>query len=464
MEFPFGKAPLAILLLSLISGAGLLLAQLSETSKPRPDLVMAIFAQEHADSYKDTIARFEKENKVTVQLQVVDQLALKNRLESAMEVGADVPDMVELLEGTLGVFTTGPISDVRFVDLTQRIRETGLYDKVVTSRFSKWSSRDHIFALPHDVHPVMLAYRRDLTEQLGIDVTKLTTWDEFDRVGRDVVARCTDQSGVVSHYMLDMPVDGRDLIRMFMVQRGAHMFNTAGKVVFDTPETADVVDWYVHQVQGKTCISFPAGWGQTLARAITDGVVLFVVCPDWRTKQLEVDIPNVAGKMGLIPLPAWQPGGLRTSTWGGTGLAFPRAGKHFDLAWKLAMQLYYDPTTLGQRFAGNHVLPPLKAAWADPEICAPNDYWGGMKLGSAYAQLAPQIPSEVESCYQDLALDNLCLAFNDAKLYQQSHGDDGLREYTLARLKDCAARVQKIMDRNVFQHDDQTASAAGGGQ
>jgi arabinosaccharide transport system substrate-binding protein len=116
-----------------------------------------------------------------VHLQVVDQRALQGRLQSSLQVGADVPDMVELLDGTMGIVTKGPIEDVGFLDLTERVPREGLGERPVTSRFGKWSSRGHIFALPHDVHPVVLAYRRDLVEQLGIDVSKLTPWDEFCR-------------------------------------------------------------------------------------------------------------------------------------------------------------------------------------------------------------------------------------------------------------------------------------------
>ena len=35
----------------------------------------------------------------------------------------------------------------------------------------------------------ILAYRRDLVDKLGIDVNQLKTWDDFTRVGRELVAR-----------------------------------------------------------------------------------------------------------------------------------------------------------------------------------------------------------------------------------------------------------------------------------
>src|SRR3954468_20496174 len=159
MEFPYGKAPLAILLLALGAGAALFCAlpgstspsASSEQANRRPDLVFATFTKDHAASYRPAIERFEKQHGVKVQVQVVSQRALQGRLQSAMQAGADVPDMVELLYGTLGFFTKGPIEDVGFLDLTDRVKSEGLRDKLVASRFTLWSTRGHIFALPHDV-------------------------------------------------------------------------------------------------------------------------------------------------------------------------------------------------------------------------------------------------------------------------------------------------------------------------
>ena len=174
--------------------------------------------------------------------------------------------MVELLYGTMGTFTKGPLEDVRLMDLTERVRSSGLYDELVTNRWARWTSRGHIFALPHDVHPVMLVYRKDLVAQEGIDPATLTTWDEFCRVGREVVRKNTTADGVVNRYMLDLPSDGGDILRLLMLQHGADLFDAAGNVTFDDNNTLDVVCWYVRQVQGKDKIAFPCGWGQTFSR------------------------------------------------------------------------------------------------------------------------------------------------------------------------------------------------------
>ena len=456
MEFPYGKAPLAILILAILSGAVLLFATGTLSGNRPPDLVYATFVKEHAVAYAPAVARFEKEYGVKVQLQVVDQKALQSRLQSALQVGADVPDMVELMYGTMGFFTKGPLEDVQLVDLTDRLKQSGMYDKLVTNRFSKWSSRGHIFALPHDVHPVMLAYRRDLVEQLGIDVKKLTTWEEFSRVGRQITTP--------DRYMIDLPSDGNDILILLMLQNGGSLFDAAGNVVFDSDAALDTICWYVKQTTGRTRIAFPGGQGQLLSKAMIDGLILFYLCPDWRTLQFQNDVPSLSGKLALMPLPAWHEGGIRTSTWGGAGLAFTNKCRNIDLAWKLAMYLYYDPAQLGPEFAETNILPPLKSAWNLPQFHQPSAFFSGVSLGEVYSQLADQVPQEHDTAFNSLAKAKLSEAYGDAVDYYQKNGENGLREYAKARLAFNADFVRKVIARNVFLNVPKTQTAAGGDQ
>jgi arabinosaccharide transport system substrate-binding protein len=451
MEFPYGKAPLAMGLLAVVAGAILWVGASSDATSPRrPDLVFATFVKEQADAYRPAIQQFERDHNVNVQVQVVDQQALQGRLQAALQAGADVPDMVELLYGTLGVFTKGPIEDVGFIDLTKRVTDQRLREKLVSSRFTLWSTREHIFALPHDVHPVMLIYRRDLIEQLGIDVNKLTTWDEFCRVGRETVTKDLDGDGVPDRYMLDLPPDGSDSLRLLMLQRGVSLFDRSEQVAFDNEKAADVICWYVRQTHGKDKIAVTCGWGQTLARAMLDGRCLFYMCPDWRTMQIRADIPSLEGKLAVMPLPAWERGGIRTSTWGGCGLAITKSCRNPELAWKLAMYLYYDPTQLGKRFAATNILPPLKEAWNQPEFDEPRPFFSNQRLGRLYAALAPQVPAETYTPYSTQAVGRLSEAYTNTALYYEAHGDAGMPEYALSELKRCAATVRASMARNRF--------------
>jgi arabinosaccharide transport system substrate-binding protein len=189
-----------------------------------------------------------------------------------------------------------------------------------------------------------------------------------------------------------------------------------------------------------------------------DGLCLFYICPDWRSRQIEVDIPSLKGKLGLMPLPAWEPGGLRTSTWGGTGLSITKQCRNPDLAWKLAMYLYYDdPPALAERFAGTNILPPLKAAWDQPQLSRPSEFWSGLPLGKTYAALAPFVPPQHDTAYNTLATGKFSEAYTNTTFYYAEHGENGLRDFARGELKRCADRVRMVLDRNVFLKESEVA-------
>jgi arabinosaccharide transport system substrate-binding protein len=213
---------------------------------------------------------------------------------------------------------------------------------------------------------------------------------------------------------------------------------------------------------GDQRTAFPVGWGQTLARSMIDGVCLFYFCPDWRTMQFQMDVQAVSGKMGLMPLPAWEPGGIRTSTWGGTGLAITKQCKDQDLAWKLAMHLYYDPQQLGPRFGDTNILPPLTSAWAQPEFSRPSEFFSGAVIGREYAALADQVPNDPTSTSVSSANGKLSEAFQNVAIRYREKGDEGLEAYALQELKRCADRVRVVVSRNVFLKEGESSENAPG--
>ena len=474
--YPFGKAPFVILIIAIISGVVFGVMRLRETGS-RPDLILAIQAEIHVKPYQKAIAQFNKENNCKVVLQRVQKEVLMSRLQSAMQTGCDVPDVVEILEGTIGYFTRGPLENVGFVDLTERLREDGLLDSanMVQTRYPLWSSREHIFALPHDVHPTCLCYRVDLIQELGIDVTKLKTWDDFVKEGQRITIP-------QKRYMIDMADDSMISLIILMSQRGFDLFDAYGNVSFDRPEVAEVVDWFVHQTSGKNRIAFPAGDGQNFYQAMNEGLDLFFFTPDWRTAQFQLDNPRQKGNLALMPLPYWGgpdgeplPGSYKTGTWGGTGLAITKHCKNQELAWKFAKYLYTKTEDLGERFALTNIVPPIKASWKLPEFTQKSDFYKHMfhdeatgelkadfvSIGEMYASQADFTPPRYVTAYTTQAETQLLNVYYAARDYYLKNGDNGLREMIQKNLNEKAEYVRSLVARNVFlTRDAQKAAAA----
>jgi arabinosaccharide transport system substrate-binding protein len=445
--FPYGKAPFWLLALAVVSTLVAVVTQSSRAAS-RADLVFATFAKNHLESYQGVARRFERKHGVKVTLEVVHNKSLETRLQNAMLAGTDVPDLAEIGAGAISFFTRGPLSDVGLVDFTDRLEQEGLRKRLVESRLSLWSTRGRVFALPHDVHPVALVYRADLVEELGIDVSRIETWDDFVALGPKVV-KDLDGDGVMDRYLIDLPMGAAWGVQILLLQQGVSLFDEHGKVAFDQPLTVDTIAWYLHQIEGKTRVAAECGWGQSLMKAMLDGLALFYLAPDWRTHTIITDVPKARGKLRVMPLPAWKPGGRRTSTWGGTGLVITKSTKQPELAWELAKALYFDPAELGPRFALTNILPPLSDAWSRPEFQRRDDYYGGQKVGALFAKLAPETPPDWSTPYKTQAETRLAEVFLRSLEHFKRHGDDGLRDAIQRELTVAREYLEAVMGRNV---------------
>ncbi|MBC8133004.1 MAG: extracellular solute-binding protein [Deltaproteobacteria bacterium] len=444
-KFPYGKVPFWLLVIAVASMVTLLLTR--RARPPRPDLILVTFSSAHFAAYKNAIPRFEQQHNVKVQIQQASWTALQSRLQNAILAGTEVPDLVEVFARSLGFFTRGPVEDIGLLDLTDRLRDEGLSDRLVPSRLSLWSERGRVYAIPHDVHPIMLAYRRDLVEQLGIDVRALDTWDKFVKEGQRITGDLNGD-GTVDRYMIDLPYVFNWGLFSLLLQNDGQIFGSDGRIAFNSPAVAETFLWYVRQTQGPKRIAWDSGTGQSQMKAASDGLVIFHFMPDWRSYVFQTDLPSLAGKMALMPMPAWRPGGRRTSVWGGTGLVMMKQTKQPKLAWELAKFLYFDGSELGKRFAATNIIPPVMDAWDLPEFKKQNPYYSNQAVGSSYAALARETPPVYSSAVDELAQNKLGEAYSRVVEHYKSQGEAGLPERIREELTRAADYVQRVQARN----------------
>ncbi|MES2465105.1 MAG: extracellular solute-binding protein [Armatimonadota bacterium] len=444
-SYPFGPAALVLMVLAIISGIAI---ALTPPPKKNATLTFWTFAKPHYESYLKAVPAFEKAHPgVTVDLQLVANNGLAQRLQAAFQADLDVPDICEIEISSAGSFFRGPVKNIGFVDLTDRLKSEGLLDRMVESRFSPYTSRGRIFGLPHDVHPVMFAYRRDIMEKAGIDVNSIKTWDDFIRVGQKLTIP-------QKRYMLEMSSTGTDQLEAFLFQRDGGYFDAQGNLIFDNDVAAKTLQWYVPLVakNSKTRIgnTLASSYGSVIAQGMLNDYFVCLVAPDWRTKGMEMDIAGIGGKMALMPLPAAVPGGRRTSTWGGTMLGITKHGQHQDLAWEFAKHLYLNDKDLAARFEGTNILPPVRSAWQEAPFKERRPYWSGQALGEKYAALAPDVPAQYSSPFISQAKSKLGEALIASVQYYERNGENGFDAFVRKTLKDRANEVRRQIARNPY--------------
>ena len=451
MLFPYGKAPFCILVLAVVSGIGVAFTHQRYDGDLVPDLVVATHARLHADIYEAKLPAFEAEHGVRVDVQVIDMRTHRARLLAAFSAGTDVPDVIEIpQDGSL--FLRAPISEIGFLDLTDWVEERGLNERLVENRFSMWQRKGVTFAIPHDVHPALIAYRADIVEgELGIDVERdLTTWDDFARVAREKIVRDLDGDGTLDRFALELGPEGGDLLTLLMAQRDVDLFNEEDEVAFDTPEAAEVIMWAVRALYGPGRFANGFGYGQSMWQGMTDGAILFYMVPDWRTRNVEQYAPSLAGKMKLMKFPAWEPGGRRTSTWGSTGGAIAKRTKNPELAKKLLEYLYVDQSDGGEAAVRLHILPPLKEAWDLPAFNQESAYYSGQKIMQMFAEVANDTPKKYAPPFREKAEDKRNVVFLEASAYYREHGEDGFFEAVMASLTTQADYIRSLQKRTLI--------------
>lgn len=440
-NIPFGKAPALLLLLAVASGLYLLA---NPVPNPEADLTVWTFEHSRSQLYEEQEADFEAA--VGNQELVVNNIAyeaLQSRLRSALWADLDVPDIVELEISGAGSFFRGEIEHVGFLDLTPYIEKDNLDELIVATRFTPYRNRGRQFGLPLDIHPVMVAYRRDIFEELGINPEELRTWDDFLRVGRNVTIPG-------ERYMIQLSESNPFQFEMLLFQNGGGYFNADGDLLIDSEETIEALMTYVPMVAGEGRISIDLG-GDAFTQAIENGTILCVLAPDWLAHFITLIAPQVEGRMALMPMPAFEPGGRRTSTAGGSMIAITEASPNPDLAWEFIRYFWLNEEAAEERFRETGILPPFKEAWSLPAFSEPDPFWSNQRVGQLFASVAEEVPPQHASPFVAVAKAEMGNVLSACSRYYRDNGEEGFEEFARRRLARAAEDIRRLMSRDPFR-------------
>lgn len=426
-------------------------------------MVLWLFGKSHQIAYLPVFEKWNAEQTSParrIESLLIDNSALERRLLSGFMSGTPVADLVEVERTVAAKTFTGPLADIGFVDLTDRIRAEGLLDAINAPSFAPWTSRGRIFGLPHDVHPSLLAYRADITEAAGIDLGKVDTWADFFAALRPLM-KDRDGDGRPDCYPLNFWPTNSDVFEALFLQADGTFFDAKEELALANDRNAFILTHLATWCAGPGRVVVDAPEFSAPGNALRlKGVVLASVMPDWLAGTWKMDLPELAGKVKLMPLPAWEKGGRRTSVQGGTMLGIPKTTRDFEAAWALAKRLYLNRDTHAKFFARASIIPPVKTSWDHPVFTAPDPFFCGQPSGSLYISQAPHVPMRTSSPYNAFARSNLLDILESlvARVDREQITDPAvLLPETRARLAIAHSRVLALINRNVFLRAESTA-------
>ncbi|WP_441247901.1 ABC transporter substrate-binding protein [Kitasatospora sp. McL0602] len=317
----------------------------------------------------------------TVQVVDIGYDSAYDKITVGLQAGTGLPDLLTVegsrLPGYLGNFPAG------FYDLTTLAGpHQGEFAPAAWGTVT--DTRGRVRALPWDLGPCGLFYRTDLFRQAGIDPATLLTWDDYVDAG----VRLKSATG---RPLLVMDSVKDSTMAMLLQQQGQSYFAGGGKVAVDTPQAVKALT-LLKTLADKGLVDYEKGW-DGLVTATKAGKAATAPTAAWWSGTLTGEMPELKGRFGVMPLPAFEPGGPRTSNDGGSTLAVTAQSRNPQLAWAFTEFLLADRANQVSMLKTEGLFPAYLPALDDPFLGSPQEYYGGQAAFRVFAELAKSIPA-----------------------------------------------------------------------
>lgn len=192
---------------------------------------------------------------------------------------------------------------------------------------------DAVYAIPQDVGPMMLYYRQDEFDRLGLTVPR--TWEEFADLAREVRTKSPDQ------YLTTFSSADPGWFVGLAQQAGAKWWGINGDawtVSVNDAATKKVAQFWGDLVAEGAIDNKPMFTPEWNAQ-LNDGTLLAWPSAVWAPGVLAGNAADTAGMWAMAPLPQWSAGESKTGSWGGSSTAVTSDSRHAEAATKFAIWL-----------------------------------------------------------------------------------------------------------------------------
>lgn len=339
--------------------------------------------------YESMVKRYQslKDKNFQANIHAYGFREMPDKLAVAIKTGVNPPDIVQLDEVLFGVYLQGPPP---FVDLTDRVRKSGLDKDIPAQRLGLFNYGGKQWGIPQSLSAMLLYYRTDTFEKYNIKPEDLATWDSFVRVGEELAAKRQAMIAMDPSYF-----------EILLRQRGSDWFGKDGKPFPDEAAAKDTLQ-FLYQLQQKNIAVVPDRASifdpVFFSGDISNEEVFCVIGADWYgLDMIQQFSSDLAGKWGAMPLPAWRDKngklGRRTSAFAGQGLMIYQGCQQVEPAWRFIEWVMTDTEANVERFTKGNSFPAYKPVWKDDRLLADNAFFNGQSLGQLLVDLAPDVPT-----------------------------------------------------------------------
>ncbi len=300
----------------------------------------------------------------------------RDALTAAFAAGEGAPDICLVEINDIGTFA---LSD-GFVDLRKRPFNAGKYQKGMVGY--KWdlasAPNGALIAMPWDIGPACIFYRRDLLQKAGVpsdpdELAKvMKTWDDFYAIGEKVN---DPKNGVFwTDNAINIP---------YIYFAHKNFFDKKLNVAVDNPTTRSVLSM-AKKLRNQGLDAKATLWTDEWYTMLSKGEVATTISGCWFGGFLKGWIAaDSSGRWGVVPIPE-QP----LQNWGGSFLAIPKQSKNQEAAWKFVEYITTDRDACSAVLKASDFLPSYKPVWTDPIYDQADPFFGGQKTRRLWLDIA----------------------------------------------------------------------------
>ena len=365
------------------------MAVLSLAGCGRADMRTEIVVWSWEPSMSSVARRFERANP-DVRVTVRDISGYEN-LNTAIQDGYGMPDVAQLEYFALPQYAVSG----QLLDITDYIGS----DYVNFYTPGTWSSvqlAGRVYGLPMDSGPMAFFYNESVFEQVGVDASRIRTWDDFYEAARKL-----KEVGV---YIAADAGDASFYAAMIWLA-GGEPFHTSpdGKTVTvdleDDEGTARFTAFWQRMIDEGLIDTRRTTWSEGWKRALGTGSIASVFSGAWMPSMLLANVRGASGLWRVAQMPTHD--GLPTNAEnGGSAMAVLQSTRKPDAAYRFVDYVTHEREGIDTRVAGG-AFPADLATLEDESfldrttIKADNGvdvaYFGGQQFNRVLAQAAENV-------------------------------------------------------------------------
>ncbi|MCI2039446.1 MAG: extracellular solute-binding protein [Clostridium luticellarii] len=274
---------------------------------------------EHGSQLKLAASRFNDIHK-NVNVNVVLVRDTDNNIKPLLSNSKYTADIITLddsyVKHTLSKYSDGILKITDSVNLYK--------NALLNNKMNNNTMKGGIYALPWDTYPKALIYRKDIFAKEDVDINSIKTWSDYIEIGRKI----KNDTGKV--FMGNVSDYNSDIFLLLANQLGTSYFNESGKLEFQSQKWSRVME-IAKIFYGEDLIEDFNSKSDLIGELSGGKVVSFIGDPTY-VNLLMKKYPKDGSKWGVMKFPAFEPGGNRDVSLGGTNLIINKKTKQPDLA------------------------------------------------------------------------------------------------------------------------------------